>query len=250
MGLEPHAEDDVAFARSYLRDCDVEVETKTAHGDLADEILEEVKAEAYDLIVVGTRDLGPIGRAALGSVSHKITAHAPCPVVVAAKKMQPSGSSRWRSLGSRTLGERGPPAASGRLSSHNALSMERRLISSGSPYEPVVGFSRAVRVGPHVHVAGTGPVMPDGAPPPAGAYGQAKRCFEIIVAALLEAGAEAEHVVRTRHFATSAEVFDDLARAHGELFAEIRPASTFVVVSSFVDPRWLVEIEADAIVHD
>lgn len=126
--------------------------------------------------------------------------------------------------------------------------MERQLISSGSPYEPIVGFSRAVRVGPHVTVAGTGPVMPDGEELPADAYGQAKRCFEIIVMALADAGAAAEHVVRTRIFATSADDFDDVARAHGEVFAEIRPASTFVVVRGFVDPRWRVEIEADAIV--
>ena len=128
--------------------------------------------------------------------------------------------------------------------------MERRLVSSGSPYEPVVGFSRAVRVGDHVFVAGTAPVMPDGADPPTDAYGQMRRCLEIVFTALLEAGARPEHVVRTRIFATRREDFDEIARAHGEAFGEIRPANIFVVVSGFVDPRFLVELEADAIVTD
>jgi len=85
--------------------------------------------------------------------------------------------------------------------------MERQLIASGSPYEPVMGFSRAVRVGQHVFVAGTAPVMPEGEALPRDAYAQAKRCLEIIVAALDEAGARPEHVVRTRIFATSADDF-------------------------------------------
>jgi enamine deaminase RidA (YjgF/YER057c/UK114 family) len=124
--------------------------------------------------------------------------------------------------------------------------MDRLNISSGSPYEPVAGFSRAVVAGAHVHVAGTAPVMPGGAPPPADAYGQARRCLEIIVEALDEAGAGPEHVVRTRMFVTSAEHWDEVARAHGELFGRIRPAAT-CVVTQLLDPRWLVEIEADAI---
>jgi enamine deaminase RidA (YjgF/YER057c/UK114 family) len=126
--------------------------------------------------------------------------------------------------------------------------MERRLVSSGSPYEPVMGFSRAVRVGPHVAVAGTAPIMPEGAEPPSDAYGQTRRCLEIILAALEEAGARAEDVVRTRVFATRAEDFEDVARAHGEVFADIRPANAYIVVRGFVDSRWLVELEADAIV--
>src|SRR5262245_59660729 len=124
--------------------------------------------------------------------------------------------------------------------------MNRRLISSGSPYEPVAGFSRAVVVGSHVHVAGTAPVMPDGAPPPDDAYEQARRCLEIIVAALDEAGAHPEDVVRTRMFVTAPEHWDGVARAHGEVFGSIRPAST-CVVTSLLDPSWLVEIEAEAI---
>jgi enamine deaminase RidA (YjgF/YER057c/UK114 family) len=126
--------------------------------------------------------------------------------------------------------------------------MERRLISSGSPYEPVAGFSRAVAAGAYVHVAGTAPVMPDGAPPPAGAYAQARRCLEIVLAALGEAGARPEDVVRTRMYITSPEHWDEVARAHGEIFGDIRPAST-CVVAKLLDPRWLVEIEADALVE-
>jgi enamine deaminase RidA (YjgF/YER057c/UK114 family) len=125
--------------------------------------------------------------------------------------------------------------------------MERQLIASGSPFEPVAGFSRAVRVGPHVYVAGTAPVMPEGEELPPDAYGQARRCLEIIVAALAEAGARPEHVVRTRMFATSADDFEEIARAHGAVFADIRPASTYVV-TRLIDPRWRIEIEAEALI--
>jgi enamine deaminase RidA (YjgF/YER057c/UK114 family) len=125
--------------------------------------------------------------------------------------------------------------------------MERQRIASGSPYEPVMGFSRAVRVGQHVFVAGTAPVMPEGEELPPDAYGQAKRCLEIIVAALDEAGARPEHVVRTRIFATSADDFEEIARAHGALFRDVRPACTYIV-ACLVDPRWRVEIEAEALV--
>lgn len=127
---------------------------------------------------------------------------------------------------------------------------ERRLVSSGSPYEPVLGFSRAVAVGPHVFVAGTAPIMPDGAEPPPDAYGQARRCLEIVMAALREAGAGAENVVRTRLYLTRREDFDEVARAHGELFADIRPANTTIVVSGFIDPRWLVEVEAEVLLPE
>jgi enamine deaminase RidA (YjgF/YER057c/UK114 family) len=125
--------------------------------------------------------------------------------------------------------------------------MERRLVSSGSPYEPAIGFSRAVRDGRHVFVAGTCAVMPDGGEPPPDAYGQARRCLEIIVAALGEAGAAPEHVVRTRTFLLDADDAGEVGRAHGELFGDIRPASTMIVVSAFLDPSWIVEIEADAL---
>lgn len=125
--------------------------------------------------------------------------------------------------------------------------MERQRIASGSPYEPVMGFSRAVRVGPHVFVAGTAPVMPEGEELPPDAYGQARRCLEIVVAALDQAGARPEHVVRTRIFATSAADFEEIARAHGAVFADVRPACTYVV-AKLIDPRWRVEIEAEALI--
>ena len=123
----------------------------------------------------------------------------------------------------------------------------RRLIASGSPFEPVIGFSRAVVDGRHVSISGTAPVMADGGDPPADAYGQTKRVLEIIVAALAEAGAGPEHVVRTRTFLTNADDWEDVGRAHGEVFAGVRPASTMIVVSAFLDPRWIVEMEADAL---
>jgi enamine deaminase RidA (YjgF/YER057c/UK114 family) len=128
--------------------------------------------------------------------------------------------------------------------------VERRRVSSGSPYEPVIGFSRAIVAGNHVAVSGTAPIMPDGEEPPADAYGQAKRCFEIIVQALEEVGAGPEDVVRTRTYLVNAADWEDVGRAHGEVFAAVRPASTMVVVTGFLDPRWRVEMEADAIVDE
>jgi enamine deaminase RidA (YjgF/YER057c/UK114 family) len=128
--------------------------------------------------------------------------------------------------------------------------VERQLVTSGSPFESTVGFSRAVRDGRHVAVAGTCAVMPDGGPPPEDAYGQARRCLEIIVAALAEAGAAPEHVVRTRVYLRDTSDWEDVARAHGEVFADVRPASTMLTVSEFLDPRWLVEIEADALLPE
>ena len=125
--------------------------------------------------------------------------------------------------------------------------MERRLISSGAPLEPVVGYSRAIAVGPHVYVAGTAPIMPDDADPPPDAYGQARRCLEIIVAALAELGAAPEDVVRTRLYLTRADDIGEVGRAHGEVFGHVRPVTAGVVVQ-LLDPRWLVEIEADAVV--
>jgi enamine deaminase RidA (YjgF/YER057c/UK114 family) len=117
------------------------------------------------------------------------------------------------------------------------------------PWERTIGYSRAVRVGAHVHVSGTAPVMPDGVDPPPDAYGQARRCLEIILVALEEAGARPEHVVRTRLFLTDATDIEAVGRAHGEVFGEIRPATTGVVVKELLDPRWRVEIEAEAIVE-
>jgi enamine deaminase RidA (YjgF/YER057c/UK114 family) len=124
------------------------------------------------------------------------------------------------------------------------------MIGSGSPFEPVIGFSRAMVAGRHVAVAGTAPVMPDGGDPPADAYGQMKRCLEIVLDALRAAGAGPEHVVRTRVFLVDAADWQEVGRAHGDVFADLRPASTMVVVAALLDPRWKVEMEADAILDD
>jgi enamine deaminase RidA (YjgF/YER057c/UK114 family) len=124
---------------------------------------------------------------------------------------------------------------------------DRTLISSGSPYEPTIGFSRAVRVGDRVLVSGTGPVWPDGSCPDDAGL-QARRCFEIIERALTEAGAQLSDVVRTRMLLTSTEDADRVSAVHGELFGTIRPAATMVVIAALLDPRWKVEIEAEAIV--
>jgi len=124
---------------------------------------------------------------------------------------------------------------------------DRLRISSGSPYEPTIGFSRAVRVGDRVLVAGTAPVWPDGSCPD-DAEVQARRCFEIIVAALAEAGARPEHVVRTRMFLTRAGDWEAVGRAHGAFFKDVRPAATMVVVAGLLDSRWKVEIEAEAVI--
>ena len=128
--------------------------------------------------------------------------------------------------------------------------MERKRVASGSPYEPVIGFSRAAVAGHHVSVAATAPIMPDGGEPPADAYGQAKRSLEIIVAALEEAGASAADVVRTRCYLVAAEDWQEVGRAHGEVFADVRPANAMIVVTGFIDPRWRVEIEADAVLDE
>ncbi len=125
--------------------------------------------------------------------------------------------------------------------------MERKRVASGSPYEKTVGFSRAVRVGDHVIVAGTAPIWPDGSCDPDPEV-QANRCFEIILAALAELGGGPEHVVRTRTFLIDAADGEAVGRAHGAIFSEIRPASTMVIAGGLLDPRWKVEIEAEAIV--
>ncbi len=125
--------------------------------------------------------------------------------------------------------------------------VRRQRISGHSPYEPVFGFSRAVVAGDRVLVAGTAPVPAGGGAPPADAYAQAKLCLELISEALGQAGTSLEHVVRTRMFITGAGHWPEVARAHGEVFAAIRPAATAVVVAGLLDPAWLVEIEAEAV---
>ena len=124
----------------------------------------------------------------------------------------------------------------------------RKLVSSGSPFEPRIGFSRAVRVGPIVAVSGTAPIARDGSvAAPGDVYGQTKRCFEIIAEAIADAGLPLGAVIRTRVMLTDISRWEEAARAHGEFFSGIKPASTFVQVSRLIDPGWLVEIEADCV---
>lgn len=125
--------------------------------------------------------------------------------------------------------------------------MGRTYARSGSPFERSIGFSRAVRIGDTIAVSGTAPVWPDGQVDPDPAV-QARRCWEIVVAALAELGAGPEHVVRTRQYLVDAAYADAVGAVHGEVFGDVRPASTMVVVAGLLDPRWLVEVEADAVV--
>ncbi len=126
--------------------------------------------------------------------------------------------------------------------------MERRRIAGHAPMEPVVGYSRAVVAGSHVYVSGTAPIRADGSDPPESAYEQARLCLEIVLGALEQAGARAEDGVRTRMYAVDTDTFEEIGRAHGEIFGEIRPATAWIGVSHLGDPRWRVEIEADAVV--
>jgi enamine deaminase RidA (YjgF/YER057c/UK114 family) len=120
----------------------------------------------------------------------------------------------------------------------------RKNISGGSPYEPIIGFSRAVRVGNSVHLAGTGPVGAEAED----AAGQTRRIFAIAEKALAEAGASFNDVVRTRMYLTHVEDWESVGRVHGEFFTNIRPAATMVVVAALLNPAWRIEIEMDAIV--
>lgn len=129
--------------------------------------------------------------------------------------------------------------------------MSRKLIASGGPWESVVGYSRAVRTGNHVFVAGTTPAEPDGSIFGGNdGYLQAKRCFEVIERALAEAGAAMRHVVRTRMFVTDISRWEEFGKAHGEFFRDVRPAATIVQVSQLIDPLILIEIEVDAVIDD
>jgi enamine deaminase RidA (YjgF/YER057c/UK114 family) len=130
--------------------------------------------------------------------------------------------------------------------STSADGSQRQKVSSGSPYEPVIGFSRAVRVGNVVHVSGTGPVLPEGGCPD-GPFAQTQRAFEIAVQALRDLGGDVEHVVRTRMFMTRAEDWEEIGRAHGTFFGEVRPAATMVVIKELLDPAWLIEVEVEAV---
>ena len=127
--------------------------------------------------------------------------------------------------------------------------MPRQLISSGSPFEKPIGFSRAVRVGNAIAVSGTAPIAPGGGTAyPGDLYRQTRTCLEIIKDAIEKAGGHLEDVIRTRIMLVDITRWQESARAHGEFFGEIRPASTFVQVSRFIDADWLVEIEADCVV--
>jgi enamine deaminase RidA (YjgF/YER057c/UK114 family) len=125
--------------------------------------------------------------------------------------------------------------------------VQPQRISGHSPYEPVFGFSRALVAGDRVLVAGTAPVPPGGGPPPAGPYDQARLCLDLIGEALAQAGTSLDHVIRTRIYLTGTGHWREVARAHGEVFATIRPAATAVIVAGLLDPAWLVEIEAEAL---
>jgi enamine deaminase RidA (YjgF/YER057c/UK114 family) len=121
-------------------------------------------------------------------------------------------------------------------------------VSSGSPYEPRIGISRAVRIGPFISVSGTAPLGPDGGTvSPGDATGQARRCLQIIESALAEAGASLADVIRTRTLLTRIEDWEAVTSVHGEFFRDIRPANTVMQVTRFIDPSWLVEFEADAV---
>lgn len=126
----------------------------------------------------------------------------------------------------------------------------RQLVSSGSPFEPRVGMSRAVRVGSWVSVSGTAPLREGKTVGPGDPAAQARRCLEIIGAALEQAGGSLSDVVRTRTLLTRIEDWEAVTRVHGEVFGHIRPANTVMQVVRFIDPDWLVEFEADAILAD
>lgn len=126
--------------------------------------------------------------------------------------------------------------------------MSRQRVSSGSPYEPRLGISRAVRAGRIIAVAGTAPIGPDGKTVGEGdAAAQAHRCLEIIRAALEQAGGRLSDVIRTRTLLTRIEDWESVGHVHGEFFGDIRPANTVMQVTRFIDPTWLVEFEADAV---
>ena len=128
--------------------------------------------------------------------------------------------------------------------------MTRRHHRSASPYEQLIGFSRAVRDGSRIVVSGTAPIGPDGETVPGGAYEQAARCLEVILEAVEALGGRREDVIRTRMYLLSRDDWEAVGRAHGEVFGEVFPAATMVLVSGLLDPRWRVEMEAEAVVGE
>jgi enamine deaminase RidA (YjgF/YER057c/UK114 family) len=120
----------------------------------------------------------------------------------------------------------------------------RQNIAGTSPFEPIIGFSRAVRIGNHVHVSGTGPVGAD----MGDVVQQTEQCLTLIATALKNAGSSLEHVYRTRMYLTHAEDWEAAGRVHGEFFGQVRPAATMVVVAALLNPAWRIEIEADAFI--
>jgi len=129
------------------------------------------------------------------------------------------------------------------------MTSNRKNISSGSPFEKPIGFSRAVRIGNLLAISGTAPIAPDGSTAhPGNLYEQTRTCLTIIRNAIENAGGRLENVIRTRVMLTDISRWKEAARAHGEFFSEIRPASTFIEVKNLNDPEWLVEIEADCVV--
>ena len=123
---------------------------------------------------------------------------------------------------------------------------QRQNIPGTSPYEPIIGFSRAVRVGSHVMVSGTGPVGSD----ECSVAEQADQCLTLIASVLKEAGTSFEHIVRSRIYLTDRNDWEAVARVHGKFFSLIRPAATMVIVAGLIDPRWKVEIEVDALIPE
>ena len=162
-----------------------------------------------------------------------------CPVTVVCRRSADDGCRDVRCGPAVDLAER--------VHGGDTIRIDRQHVTSGAAFENRVGYSRAVRVGDHVWVSGTAPIMAGDADPPSDAYEQARVCLDIVGRALTEAGASLDDVVRTRIYVTRAELIEEVGRAHREAFAVARPATTGIV-AQLLDPRWLVEIEAEAVI--